>query len=193
LFFDAHPTETLCIQLQRFQKRKTNIKTNSMRDFIAIDFETANQHRSSICAMGLVRVANGRIVDQYHTYIRPVPNFFAAWAVDIHGIKEDETYDAPNFATAWASVKTGIGALPLIAHNSAFDASCLYAALQYYGQPIPKNPFFCTYRKAQHVFPYLYNHKLPTVAAHLGFHLDHHHDALSDALACAHIALRVFS
>ena len=34
-----------------------------MRDFAAIDFETANNERSSVCSVGIVIVRNGEIVD----------------------------------------------------------------------------------------------------------------------------------
>ena len=33
-------------------------------DFAAIDFETANQHRSSVCSVGVVVVRGGIIVDK---------------------------------------------------------------------------------------------------------------------------------
>ena len=33
-----------------------------MKDFAAIDFETANNERSSVCSVGIVIVRNGEIV-----------------------------------------------------------------------------------------------------------------------------------
>ena len=35
-----------------------------MKDFAAIDFETANNERSSVCSVGIVVVRNGEIVEQ---------------------------------------------------------------------------------------------------------------------------------
>ncbi len=46
-----------------------------MKTFVALDFETANQHRTSVCSIGLVFVENGIIVDKYYQLIKPVPNF----------------------------------------------------------------------------------------------------------------------
>ena len=34
-----------------------------MQDFVAIDFETANGRRSSVCRVGIVVVRGGEIVD----------------------------------------------------------------------------------------------------------------------------------
>ena len=36
-----------------------------MRDFAAIDFETANNQRSSVCSVGVVVVRNGEIADTF--------------------------------------------------------------------------------------------------------------------------------
>lgn len=36
-----------------------------MRDFAAIDFETANNQRSSVCSVGVVVVRDGEIADTF--------------------------------------------------------------------------------------------------------------------------------
>lgn len=36
-----------------------------MQDFAAIDFETANGRRSSVCSVGVVIVHDGKIVDKF--------------------------------------------------------------------------------------------------------------------------------
>lgn len=42
-----------------------------MKDFAAIDFETANNERSSVCSVGIVIVRNGEIVDSFYSLISP--------------------------------------------------------------------------------------------------------------------------
>lgn len=37
-----------------------------MQDFAAIDFETANNERSSVCSVGVVIVRGGEIVDKFY-------------------------------------------------------------------------------------------------------------------------------
>ena len=44
-----------------------------MRNFAAIDFETANGQRTSVCSVGIVIVRNGKIVDRIYSLIRPFP------------------------------------------------------------------------------------------------------------------------
>lgn len=38
-----------------------------MKDFAAIDFETANQQRTSVCSVGIVIVRDGEIADSYYS------------------------------------------------------------------------------------------------------------------------------
>ena len=46
-----------------------------MRDFAAIDFETANNERTSVCSVGVVIVRDGEIVDTFYSLIQPEPNY----------------------------------------------------------------------------------------------------------------------
>ncbi len=163
-----------------------------LNDFAAIDFETANGHRASVCSVGIVIVREGEVADTLYRLIRPRPNFYSYWNTRIHGMRYEDTAEAPDFAEVWPGVAPLIEGLPLVAHNSPFDEGCLRAAFQLFGMPYPGYRFFCTCRASRRYFPQLPNHKLGTVAAHVGFDLQHHHHALADAEACAAIALRVF-
>lgn len=44
-----------------------------MKDFAAIDFETANQQRTSVCSVGIVIVRDGEIADSYYSLNKPEP------------------------------------------------------------------------------------------------------------------------
>lgn len=163
-----------------------------MKTFVALDFETANQHRTSVCSIGLVFVENGIIVDKYYELIKPVPNFYSYWNTQVHGLVFSDTEHAQQFSDLWIDISKRIKNMPLVAHNSMFDEGCLKEVLQAYQLPIHQNKFLCTYRAAKKMFPNLPNHKLPTVSQYLGFHLESHHNALADAEACAHIAMKIF-
>jgi len=163
-----------------------------MNSFVALDFETANQYRSSVCSIGLVFVENGVVVDKYYELIKPIPNFYSYWNTKIHGLVAEDTQSAAEFPELWQDLSKRLKNLPLVAHNSVFDEGCLKAVLETYQLPLHQNPFFCTYRKSKALFPHLPNHRLPTVSKYLGFDLETHHNALADAEACAHIAMRVF-
>ena len=50
-----------------------------LRDFIAIDFETANQQPSSVCSVGVVMVRDGQVADSFYSLIQPEPNYYNSY------------------------------------------------------------------------------------------------------------------
>ena len=85
-----------------------------------------------------------------------------------------------------------IDGLPLVAHNSAFDESCLRAVHQVYQMDYPDYVFHDTLAASRrHFGQRLPDHQLHTVAAACGYTLVNHHHALADAEACAHIAMKL--
>jgi DNA polymerase-3 subunit epsilon len=80
--------------------------------------------------------------------------------------------------------------LPLVAHNKAFDETCLKAVFRVYGMDYPNYPFYCTLIRSRQVWPEGH-HNLDIIAERCGFDLKNHHNALADAEACAAIALKI--
>ena len=163
-----------------------------MDSFVALDFETANRERSSVCSIGLVFVEDRHIVDHYYRLIRPLPDFYSYYNTAVHGLTASDTATASTFPEVWQEVYPRLGDLPIVAHNSSFDEGCLRAVLAAYGLPLHTNAFYCTCRQSRRLFPELPNHRLETVSQRVGYHLANHHHALADAEACAYIALEVF-
>ncbi len=160
-----------------------------MKDFAAIDFETANYERSSVCSVGLVIVRNSEIVDSYYSLIHPEPNYYNYWCTEVHGLTREDTESALAFPSVWKQIEPLITGLPLVAHNSPFDESCLKAVMCRYHMDYPNYQFFCTCRASRsHFGSQLPNHQLQTVAEACGYNLENHHHALADAEACAWIA-----
>lgn len=159
-----------------------------MERFAAIDFETANNQRSSICSVGIAIVEDNKVIDSIYSLVRPTPNFYTRWTTAVHGLTIRDTIDAPDFEEVWAGIAGKLRDLPLVAHNSPFDEGCLKAAHLAYDLAYPKYQFYCTCRLSRRLYPFLVNHQLQTVAAHCGYDLTHHHHAMADAYACAHIA-----
>jgi DNA polymerase-3 subunit epsilon len=98
--------------------------------------------------------------------------------------------NAPAFADVWAdAVRMTEGAEFLAAHNASFDRSVLRACCERYGLAAPATPFECTVAMARRTLG-IFPTKLPDVCRHLRIPLKHH-DAMSDAEACARIVLAV--
>ena len=106
----------------------------------------------------------------------------------IHGITWDRVRNEPPFAQVWPQLAPVLeGADFLAAHNASFDRSVLRACCDRAGLEPPPIPFECTVKLARRAWG-LRPAKLPDVCRHLGIGL-RHHDALSDAEACARIVL----
>ena len=101
-----------------------------MQDFAAIDFETANSERSSVCSVGIVIVRGGEIVDKFYSLIKPEPEYYSYVCMRVHGLCAADTEDAPVFPEVWKQIEPKIAGLPLVAHNKAFDESCLKAVFR---------------------------------------------------------------
>jgi DNA polymerase-3 subunit epsilon len=157
-----------------------------MTTFVSLDFETADNGRDSACSVGLIRVEDYQIVQRAHYLIRPPRSSFRF--TYIHGIRWQDVADQPSFGELWDTIQPLLkGAEFLAAHNASFDQGVLYACCDAYGIPYPSQPFICTVQLARKTWN-LYPTKLPNVCDYLGIELDHH-QALSDAEACARIVI----
>ncbi len=164
-----------------------------MNTFAAIDFETANGYRSSICSVGVVIVRDGEVVEKIYRLVRPEPEYYWRAFTQIHGLSFEDTANADIFPKVWAEIAPKIEGLPLVAHNSSFDEGCLRATYKTYQMDYPDYEFYCTYRASRKFFGKgLPNYQLHTIAAYCGFDLSNHHHALADAEACAAIAKKIY-
>lgn len=154
--------------------------------FVAIDFETADYGSDSACAVALMRVDGMNIVERKSCLIRPPRPYFQF--TYIHGIRWLDVKDQPTFADLWPQLAAIVeGAAFLAAHNAPFDRNVLRTCCAAAGLAMPAQPFVCTVQLARKTWG-LRRAKLPDVCNHLGLPLKHH-DAGSDAEACAGIVI----
>ena len=191
---DDNKTKDLGKKRQRkncYSSTEWNNLPTGLKDFAAIDLETANYERSSICSIGIVIVRRGEIVDSFYSHIRPEPNYYNNFCSYVHGLCQQDTDNAPIFPKVWAQVEPLIENLPLVAHNKPFDEGCLKAVFRVYQMDYPDYEFYDTLCVSRRTLPDLENHQLQTVAAACGYKLEDHHHALADAEACAWIAREI--
>ena len=158
-----------------------------MKEFIAIDFETANSRRVSACALGYARVCNGKVVETNWHLIKPVGGH-ESFQSGIHGITDEHTFDKPFFGELFSEIKD-IFSAPLVAH-SQFDKQVLNALSDQFNLNL-KFHYTDSCFIAKQKLPYLGNCRLPTLVKHFGLPSFNHHDAKEDALACARIFLKL--
>lgn len=156
-----------------------------MKDFIAIDFETANSHRVSACAIGYAKISNCNVVEADGHLIKPIGGH-APFQSKIHGIKEEHTFDKPYFNDLFPQIRD-IFDYPLVAH-SQFDKQVLNALSDHFCLGL-KFDYIDSCAIAKERLPNLHNCKLKTLVKHFGLPTFKHHDAKEDAVACANVFL----
>ena len=155
--------------------------------WVAIDFETATREPTSACALGLAIVTDGHVERTESWLIQPPFNDYEYRNTLIHGLGPADTEFAPDFAEVWWELAPLLSTGRLLAHNAAFDIRVLRALIVSHELVTPAYDYVCTVSLARKAFPRLINHKLNTVCDHCGIALVHH-DACSDAVACANVA-----
>lgn len=154
--------------------------------FVAIDFETADHGADSACSVGLVRVENLKVVHREVVLIRP-PRKHIVFTY-VHGITWEMVAAAPAFAEVWPRLVPLLeDAAFLAAHNAPFDRRVLAMCCAAAQLSVPEPPFVCTVQLARRRWG-LKPNDLPSVCRRLGIGLIHH-DAGSDAEACARIVI----
>jgi DNA polymerase III subunit epsilon len=155
---------------------------------LAVDFETANESRSSPCALGLSWIERGQVIRREYKLIRPKRMRFGVFESRIHRISAADVLEAPEFPDVISEFLPDIQGGLLLAHNARFDVDVLCATLASYGMKVPHFSFLCTQRIAAAVWPDQESFGLAALAPRHGLSLNHHH-ASDDAYACALICL----
>ena len=153
----------------------------SLVNFTAIDFETAHGQPWSICQVGLVVVEQGVIVKELEFLVQPPGNEYHWGNTRVHGISRKTTAAAPLFPEVWPELQPYIAGKHVVAHNALFDCTCLRQTLSFYRlEPV-------SFR--QHCTVKIYKKNLAALCRQYGISLNHH-NALSDARACALLFLQ---
>lgn len=156
-------------------------------DFVAIDFETANNFRGSPCEVALVKVQDGKIVESLSSLL--YQESFAGFNTNLHGITPAMVRESPTIQEFWPKLSEFIGDLPLVAHYAAFDTGVLRDSLGLEAFQSPLK-YFCTVVLSRQALS-LPSHGLPWVANHLEIEFEETHRGLPDAMAAASIAIKL--
>ena len=160
-----------------------------MLTFNAIDVETANADRASICQIGLVHVQDGKIQDQWKTLINP-EDWFDPWNIEIHGIDEAAVSGSPTLPEARDELRRRLRGSVLVSHT-AFDRVAFERAMTKYDLEQLQVTWLDSAKIARRAWPDEYGVRgwgLKNIAKDFDITFQHH-DALEDARAAAEIVL----
>jgi DNA polymerase III epsilon subunit-like protein len=157
--------------------------------FFALDVETANNDRGSICQIGVACVRIDNSIETWVTFVDPQVDHWVF--TDLHGISKCTVEGAPKFAEVLDVLHEDLSGAKVYQH-SAFDRTAIDAACQTSGRINPNWDWQDSLLIARKAWPELRGnggHGLASLKRHLGLGF-RHHDAGEDARAAAEIVLR---
>lgn len=156
--------------------------------FVALDVETANYDRGSICQIGLAFVRPDNSIETWVTYVDPGTE---DWSCSrIHGITGRTVHGAPRFADLLPRLDAALRGIPVYQHSS-FDSTAIRAACDQADHTVPNWVWRDSVKVARDAWPELKGdggHGLASLKRHLNLNFKHH-DAGEDARAAAEIVL----
>ena len=157
--------------------------------FRAVDVETANADRASICQIGIVDVWNGEVVRQWQTLVDP-EDWFDSFNTSIHGIDADAVQGKPTLPAVHEELCDQLTGCVVVSHT-AFDRVAISRAMDRYGLLQPSIRWLDSARVARRAWSDRYGKRgygLQNIASDLGIQY-RPHDALEDARAAAEVVL----
>ena len=159
-----------------------------MANYIVFDVETPNRANNRMSSIGVSIIKNGKIEGDFYTLIDPEVHF-DYFNTRLTGISAESVKGAPTFPKLWKKLAPVMEKGIIVAHNAVFDLSVLKSCLRDYGIEWKSEvKYLCTVQMGRKLMPDM-SHKLNVMCEHYGIALDHH-NAASDARACAEIFLR---
>lgn len=166
----------------------TYLKNIKSKNIAVIDFETANDDPTSACQVGYVIIKKNKVHKIGSSYIKPKTNDFKYTYK--HGITANMVKKELDFHRVWSKIQKEFKGIDYFAaHKAPFDKRVLDNCLDKFKFEKNLIRFICTLQISRIYWKKgidIDNHQLSTIAKKIKFNLNHH-EAESDAIACAKI------
>ena len=151
-------------------------------NFVAVDVETANNDRASICQIGIAVFKDGKLADEWVTLINP-KDHFSHWNIKVHGITESHVRDSPEFSKVGDRINSYFRDNVVISHGN-FDLDSLSKAFLKCNVEFQFGSWLDTTQVARRAWSQFATkgYGLANLAGEIGYKFEHH-DALADAKA----------
>lgn len=162
-------------------------KIDPMQAYVVVDIETTGgkvgKHR--ITEIGMVKMINGEIVDQWQSLINPQRRI-PPMITNLTGINNDMVADAPLFSDIADELEAFTENSIFVAHNVNFDYGFFRTEFDNLERNF-KRPKLCTVQQMRKHYKGLKSYSLANLTRHFNIDMQRHHRALSDALAASEL------
>ncbi|HLM67130.1 MAG TPA: 3'-5' exonuclease, partial [Longimicrobium sp.] len=161
--------------------------------WVVVDVETtggtpARGHR--VTEVAAVRVQGGRIADTFCSLVnpeRPIPGMITS----LTGISNLMVAEQPRFAQVARQLSGALEGCVFVAHNAAFDWRFVSHEMRMATGMTLSGRQLCTVRLSRRLLPQLPSRSLDGLASWFGVEVENRHRALDDAVATAHVLIRL--
>jgi DNA polymerase III epsilon subunit family exonuclease len=160
-------------------------------EWVVVDVETTGcspRFGDRIIEFAAVRVANGRITEQYTTLVNPLRSI-PFMITSLTGITEAEVADSPRFEEIAPEVIEAVKGRVFVGHNVGFDWRFVCSEVERCTGNTLVGRQLCTLRLARRFLPQLPSRSLGALAHYFGVEMVTCHRALDDAMATAKLLI----
>lgn len=158
--------------------------------FVAFDLETTGfAPPCRIIEIGAVKVVDNKVTEQFQTFVNPCCRL-PSYITELTGIGDEMVKNEPLIEEALPLFLEFLGDFPMAAHNASFDMQFINHEMRKLGRSL-SNPVIDTLALSRRCYPGLRNHKLATVAQHIGAVNQSAHRGMYDAMVVAEILLKL--
>lgn len=156
--------------------------------YVVFDVETTGLSAvyDRIIELSAVKMYKGNIIEEFEHFINPHQEL-SETTIDLTSITDEMLADAPEEEEIIRLFKDFAEGCILVAHNASFDIGFLKAAYERLGWEEAKNPVIDTLELSRFLHPDLRSHRLNTLSKRYNIALEHHHRAIFDSTATAHL------
>ena len=158
--------------------------------FTTLAIKTTNENPTSLCALEITLVRDGRCTLQKNWLFRPLDLHLEPEKQLLYGLKLIDIMDQPSFISEWEDIRPYLENQVVICHSATYVWSTLCHLLDFYHLPYPNCYFACTMMLGKHLYPSLPNRKLDTLCNHLGI-LFNAHQVGDTSKCCALLLLQM--
>ncbi len=160
--------------------------------FVVCDVETTgtSPRFDKIIEISLVKILNGKIIDQYSTLVNP-EKYIPSYITSLTGIRNEDVIDAPKFGDISSRVRTFLEDSIFVAHNSSFDYNFVINRFLELEEVPPQNKTICTRMLSRRIIPGLISYSLSSLSAYFNIKNLRPHRSLSDALTTSYVFLNL--
>lgn len=165
-----------------------------MKNFIAIDFETASEQRTTPVSVGIAKIENNEIdLDKtFFSLINPRTTIFNQISIGKHGLTYDMVKDAPDFIEIWNKVlKSLVADNIVIVHQTASDISVIRKCVELYELGQIKFEYISTLDIAKNLHPDIKPCGMKELCRYYGISYSDNHKSDTDAVALAKLFLEL--